>query len=71
MALFDVQHPFFKPVWRRVAVVVFCFGWALMEWFQANGFWAIVFGSIGVFCAYEFFVVFDPDKSDRSDPPDT
>jgi hypothetical protein len=61
----DVQHPFFKPLWRRIAVVAVCLGWAAVEYSSGAVFWAVLFGGIGLYCAYAFFLAFDPDG-----PPD-
>lgn len=63
MSLFDVQTPFFRPLWRRVAVTAVCLAWAAME--VANGavLWAVLFGAAGLYLAWQFFVVFEP-------PPD-
>jgi hypothetical protein len=64
-SLFDLNHPFFRPLWRRVAVVAFCLGWAAVEIAAGSVFWAMLFGGIGLFAAWQFFVAFDPDRSDR------
>ncbi|MCC7321649.1 MAG: hypothetical protein IT542_11815 [Rubellimicrobium sp.] len=68
MKLLDVQHPFFVPLWRRVAVVALCLGWALVEFLQGSAFWGMLFGAVGVYCIHQFFVAFDPPQ-DRGDPP--
>lgn len=60
MKLLDVQHPFFRPVWRRVLVVALCLGWAAVELAAGAVFWAILFGAIGLYCAHQFFLAFDP-----------
>ncbi|MCY4452678.1 MAG: hypothetical protein OXC01_12075 [Immundisolibacterales bacterium] len=60
MSLFDVQTPFFRPLWRRVAVTVVCLAWAAMEVSTGAVFWAILFGAAGLYLAWQFFVVFDP-----------
>ncbi|WP_439562827.1 hypothetical protein [Roseinatronobacter sp.] len=60
MKLLDVQHPFFRPLWRRVAVVAICLGWAVFEIVTASPFFAILFGAVGAYCAYQFFIIFDP-----------
>jgi hypothetical protein len=60
MKLFDIRHPFFRPVWRRVATVALALGWAVVEIAGGNVFWAILFGSIGLYAAWEFFVIYDP-----------
>lgn len=61
MSFFDVQHPFFKPLWRRVAVTVVCLGWAVVEFASGAPFWGILFGAAGLWCAHQFFFAFDPD----------
>jgi len=58
--MFDLDHPFFKPLWLRVAIVVVCLGWAAFEFVGGSPFWGILFGAIGVYSAYRFFVSFDP-----------
>ena len=60
MSLFDVQTPFFRPLWRRVAVTFVCLAWAVMEVSTGAVFWAILFGAAGLYLAWQFFVVFDP-----------
>jgi len=67
MRLIDVQVPFFIPLWRRIAVVVLCLGWAIVEVTGGNTGWAIVFAAMGLFCAYEFFVAFDPKGPEDDD----
>lgn len=70
----DIQHPFFAPQWRRVVTVVACLLWAVVELSWGNTLWAGFFAAIGLYCGYEFFVVFDPknyrprDKGQDSDP---
>ena len=60
MSLFDVQTPFFRPLWRRVAVTLACLAWALMELATGAVFWAILFGSAGLYLGWQFFVAFNP-----------
>jgi hypothetical protein len=65
MRLLDVQHPFFVPVWRRVAIVVLCLGWAIFEFVSGAPFWGVLFGAAGIYCGWQFFAVFDP-KPERT-----
>lgn len=64
MKAFDVQLAFFKPLWRRVALVALCGGWALLEWSWGNPGWAALFAVIGAYCAHQFFIAFDPPEED-------
>lgn len=56
MKLIDFDHPFFEPLWRRIAIVVFCLGWAMFEFTIAEPFWGILFGAFGLAAAWSFFV---------------
>lgn len=58
--LFDVRHPIFRPLWRRIALTAFCFGWAAIEWSNDGPFWGLLFGACGVHLLIQFFVKFDP-----------
>ncbi len=66
--IFDVQLPFFVPLWRRIVLVVACLGWAGVETYLGNPGWAALFGVIGLWCGYQFFFDFDP--KDPEDPGD-
>jgi hypothetical protein len=58
--MFDLDHPFFAPPWRRVAVVAACLGWAAVELATGGVGWALLFGGLGLYAGYRFFVTFDP-----------
>jgi hypothetical protein len=48
------DHPFYKPKWRRVAIVAVTAVWALFELFVSkNGFWTVLAVAV---CAYSFWV---------------
>jgi hypothetical protein len=65
---FDVQVPFFIPLWRRVVTVAACLGWAALELWWGNPGWALLFGALGLYCAHQFFIAFDPkDDHDGRD----
>lgn len=64
MKLLDVQLAFFRPLWRRVAVVAACLGWAVFEYMTDHPYWAAFFGALGVYCAHQFFVAFAPRDPD-------
>lgn len=63
-----IRHPFFRPAYRRHGVVALTFGWAALEAFVfAQPVWAVCFAAIGLYCAYEFYVVFDPRNYEDND----
>ncbi len=59
MSLFNLRHPFFRPLWRRIAVVAVCAGWGFFELSMGNAFWVVLFWGLAGVCAYEFFVIYD------------
>jgi hypothetical protein len=58
--MFDLDHPFFKPLWIRVLIVVVTLAWTAFEFSTGSPFWGVLFGAVGLFAAYRFFVVFNP-----------
>jgi hypothetical protein len=61
---FDLQDPFFKPLWLRLLVVAICLGWAIFEALTGSTTWAVVFATAGLWSAYQFFVVWSPKNED-------
>ena len=62
--LFDLDHPFFRPLWLRVLIVAACLGWAAVELVGGSPGWAILFGAVGAYAAYGFFVDHNPREPD-------
>jgi len=58
--VFDLRHPFFAPLWRRVLTSGLVAAWAFVELLAGNPGWAALCGAILVWTVYAFFIVFDP-----------
>lgn len=58
--LFDFDHPFFRPLWLRIAVVALCLVWAALEMRWGAPGWAMLFGAVGLYAGYRLFVTFAP-----------
>ena len=52
--LFDLDVPFFLPVWRRVAAVTVPVLWGLFEISTAEVFWGLIFLGMGAIAAWKF-----------------
>ena len=67
--LFELRVPLFRPMWRRVVLVIALFGWGLMEYVNQNPLWAMVFFAVGVMASYQYFFAWkDPvEESDDGD----
>ena len=69
LTLFDASHPFYRPLWRRVAIVAITGGWAVIEYRNDAPIWAALFMAISLWCAWFFFVVYK-DVSSGADERD-
>ncbi|MBB3951760.1 hypothetical protein [Aureimonas jatrophae] len=70
MALGDNNHPFFRPLWRRVLLVAFCAGWALVELLVVgDSTWAIMIGIVAAYAAWTFLITYQtaPAEPARKD----
>jgi len=56
------DRKFFKPLWRRVGVTLFCLAWSGWEWYNEQTLWATMVGGIFLYCIWAFFIKFDPDE---------
>lgn len=60
MKFFDLRHPFFLPLWRRIAAVGIAIGWLVLELVAGSPGWAALCAIVAVYFAYAFFIAFDP-----------
>ena len=76
MAFKDAQHPFFRPLWRRIAVVAACLVWAGVEAVAGDPTWMMITLAIGAYGAWTFLLRYEPpaetapstDTSDAGPP---
>jgi len=61
---FDMHNLFFKPMWRRVGVVIFLTGWTAVEFTRGAPVWGVLFGALGLFTAYHFFITWPKDDDE-------
>ena len=52
----DPDHPFLRPRWRRIAVVVLCVGWGLFELASGAAVWGVFFLGLGALAAWELLL---------------
>lgn len=67
MKLIDTNHPFFRPLWVRIAVFMFAAGWATFEFVAGSAIWGGVFLVFAGLSFHGFFIAFDPaEKGGKS-----
>ncbi|MGR3662638.1 MAG: DUF3329 domain-containing protein [Paracoccaceae bacterium] len=62
MDILGLQKPFFRPVWRRVAIVVICLAWGTFEYLGGYPAWGVLFIAIGIYSGWTFFFDFHPPE---------
>jgi len=67
MQLIDPNHPFYRPLWIRIAIVAVCLGWAIVEASTREPFWAIIVGALGIYSAYKLLLTFSPQPLEGPD----
>lgn len=67
----DSNHPFFRPLWRRVAILVVVLAWSLFEWWNGETIWGLMTLAIAAYGFWVFFIQFDANaEAGRQDPPE-
>ena len=66
----EQKHPFYKPLWVRVAIVVSIVLWLGFEVWQRNsGLWMAIAAGMLVYAVYTFFITYPgPQAGDDEGP---
>ena len=56
LKLLDTDDPFFRPLWRRIAIVAVTAGWASFEFINNATGWGLLFSAISLYCIWGFFI---------------
>ncbi|MCK8782208.1 DUF3329 domain-containing protein [Rhizobium sp. NTR19] len=60
--MIDPDHPFYRPLWRRLLIPAVCLVWVIFELVAGEAFWAVIVGAIGAYATYKLFI-------EKRDPP--
>jgi hypothetical protein len=67
----DVDHPFYRPLWRRVLIVAFCAVWTGVEFYNGASTWGFIFLAVGAYAACSLLIFFNPkDKAEVAAAPE-
>lgn len=56
----DSEHPFFRPLWRRVAIVAVCVVWAILEFASGSPFWGTIGFGFAAYAVWQFLLNYKP-----------
>lgn len=65
----DAQHPFFRPRWRRIAIVAFCAAWSILEFVSGSALWGTIAAGMTVYGAWLFLIRYTPPAEPTATPP--
>ena len=64
-----LDHPFYRPRWRRIAIVAVTAAWTAMELLtQPDSMWAIIAGGMFVYSVWVFLITWR-DREPPESPP--
>lgn len=52
------DHPFFRPLWRRIAIVAVTALWSAVEWYNGEALWAMLTLGICAYAVWTFLVTY-------------
>jgi hypothetical protein len=68
MKFIDPAHPMYRPLWVRLLIVGFSFGWALVELANGAAVWASLFAGIGAYAGWVLLVRWKDPAPPPGDP---
>ena len=67
----DYQHPFFRPLWRRIAIVLVCVVWAVLEYVSNSQTWAMIAAGMAAYAAWQYLYLYQaPPPAEPAKPDD-
>lgn len=62
----DADHPFFKPLWRRIAITAICAIWAGLEWYGGDQMWTLIASGMTLYAVWLFLLPKRGGKTDKT-----
>ncbi len=67
----DHEHPFFRPLWRRIAIVTVCVAWSIFEFSTGASFWGILAAGFAAYAVWQFFYLYkEPAEASQNAAPE-
>lgn len=60
MKFIDPDHPFYRPLWRRVLLVGLCAVWTAVEFYNGERAWGTVFLVVSAYAFANLILFFKP-----------
>jgi len=61
----DHEHPFFRPLWRRIAIIAVCAGWSIFEFWNGSSMWGWIAAAFTAYAVWQFLYLYKPVEEAR------
>jgi hypothetical protein len=62
MKISEQNHPFYRPLWRRILIVAVCAAWFALEAAQSgSGLWTVIAAGALAYAVWFLFITYKPD----------
>lgn len=63
----NTYHPFFRPLWRRIALVASCLLWAGFEAYMGNNSWTLIMLAVSAYAAWAYLIAWQEPETTPDD----
>ncbi|MFN4142259.1 DUF3329 domain-containing protein [Aestuariivirga sp.] len=71
MAGSEQKHPFYKPLWRRIAIVAVVAAWLALEIYRGSeSLWIMIAAGMLAYAVYTFFIAWPKDAPEGDAGPE-
>ncbi|HTO33869.1 MAG TPA: hypothetical protein VL202_22245 [Pararhizobium sp.] len=60
MKFIDPDHPFYRPLWVRLLIVISCSAWTAVEFYNGENTWGMIFLAVSTYTACVLIIFFKP-----------
>ena len=68
MKFIDTDHPFYRPLWRRLLLVGFCAAWTAVEFYNGEQTWSMIFLVVTAYAFANLILFFKPSDPAAKPP---
>ncbi|WP_104667989.1 hypothetical protein [Ensifer adhaerens] len=58
----DPDHPFYRPLWIRLLIVLFCAVWTAVEFLGEQPMWGMIFLAVTAYASAALLVFYKPSE---------
>lgn len=71
MKIIDTDHPFYRPLWRRLLLVAVCAAWTAVEFYNNEQTWGTIFLVVTAYVFANLILFFKPSAATEKSAEET